>query len=130
MEGEKAPHASHPISLPIVMSSRCCLFALLCGPSAIGTALLLPAHWSANKTAPRPGLHGAPQLSAPLWVVIGGKDLFWFPTRAHCSASLSGMGAFTQQRIIDLFENAKIDDILSFLRETELYQKIWQLKTG
>ena len=30
----------------------------------------------------------------------------------------------------DLFENVKIDDILSFLRETELYQKIWQLKTG
>ena len=32
--------------------------------------------------------------------------------------------------LTNLFENVKIDDVLSFLRETELYPKIWQLKTG
>ena len=32
--------------------------------------------------------------------------------------------------LTDLFKNVKIHDIPSFLRETELYQKIWQLKTG
>ena len=37
---------------------------------------------------------------------------------------------FQINNLTDLFENVKIDDILSFLRETELYQKIWQLKTG
>ena len=37
---------------------------------------------------------------------------------------------FKVNNLTDLFENVKIDDILSFLRETELYQKIWQLKTG
>ena len=37
---------------------------------------------------------------------------------------------FKVNNLTDLFENVKIDDILSFLKETELYQKIWQLKTG
>ena len=37
---------------------------------------------------------------------------------------------FKVNNLTDQFENVKIDDILSFLRETELYQKIWQLKTG
>ena len=37
---------------------------------------------------------------------------------------------FKVNNLTDLFENVKTDDILSFLRETELYQKIWQLKTG
>ena len=37
---------------------------------------------------------------------------------------------FKVNNLTDLFENVKIDDILSFLRETELYQKIRQLKTG
>ena len=37
---------------------------------------------------------------------------------------------FKVNNLTDLFENVKIDDILSFMRETELYQKIWQLKTG
>ena len=37
---------------------------------------------------------------------------------------------FKVNNLTDLFENVKIDDSLSFLRETELYQKIWQLKTG
>ena len=37
---------------------------------------------------------------------------------------------FKVNNLTDLFENVKIDDILSFLRETELYQKVWQLKTG
>ena len=37
---------------------------------------------------------------------------------------------FKVNNLTDLFENIKIDDILSFLRDTELYQKIWQLKTG
>ena len=31
---------------------------------------------------------------------------------------------FKVNNLTDLFENVKIDDILSFLRETELYQKI------
>ena len=30
---------------------------------------------------------------------------------------------FKVNNLTDLFENVKIDDILSFLRETELYQK-------
>ena len=34
---------------------------------------------------------------------------------------------FKVNNLTGLFENIKIDDILSFLRETELYQKIWQL---
>ena len=37
---------------------------------------------------------------------------------------------FKVNNFTDLLENVKIDAILSFLRETELYQKIWQLKTG
>ena len=37
---------------------------------------------------------------------------------------------FKVSNLTDLFGNVKIDDILSFLRETELYQKRWQLKTG
>ena len=37
---------------------------------------------------------------------------------------------FKVNNLTDLFENIKIDDILSFLRETEWYEKIWQLKTG
>ena len=37
---------------------------------------------------------------------------------------------FTINNLTDLFENVKIDYILSFFWETELYQKIWQLKTG
>ena len=37
---------------------------------------------------------------------------------------------FKVNNLTDLFENVKIYDILSFLRETELYEKIWQLKTG
>ena len=32
--------------------------------------------------------------------------------------------------LIDLFENVKIDDVFSFLKETELHKKIWRLKTG
>ena len=36
---------------------------------------------------------------------------------------------FKVNSLTDLFEKVKRDDILS-LRETELYQKIWQLKTG
>ena len=36
---------------------------------------------------------------------------------------------FKVTSLTDLFENVKIDDILS-LRKTELYQKIWQLKTS
>ena len=35
---------------------------------------------------------------------------------------------FKVNNLTDLFAKVKIDDILSFLRETELYQKIWQLK--
>ena len=37
---------------------------------------------------------------------------------------------FKVNNLTDLFENVKIDDIRFFLRETELYQKIWQLKIG
>ena len=37
---------------------------------------------------------------------------------------------FKVNNLTDLFENVKIDDFLSFLRETGLYQKILQLKTG
>ena len=37
---------------------------------------------------------------------------------------------FKVNNLTDLFENVKIDDILSFLGETELYQKIWQLETS
>ena len=37
---------------------------------------------------------------------------------------------FKVNSLTDLLKHVKIDDILSFLRETELYQKIWQLKTG
>ena len=35
---------------------------------------------------------------------------------------------FKVNNLTDLFENGKIDDILSFLRETELYQKYDNLK--
>ena len=35
---------------------------------------------------------------------------------------------FKVNRLTDLFENVKIDEILSFLRETELYQKNDNLK--
>ena len=35
---------------------------------------------------------------------------------------------FKVNNLTDLFENVKIDDILSFLRETELYQKYDNLK--
>ena len=31
--------------------------------------------------------------------------------------------------LIDIFENVKIDDVLSFLRETGLYQKYDELKS-
>ena len=44
--------------------------------------------------------------------------------------SLSRKRFFKVNNLTDLFENDKIYDILFFLRETELYQKIWQLKTG
>ena len=37
---------------------------------------------------------------------------------------------FKVNNLTDLFENVKIDDVLSFLRETELYQKIWLIKIG
>ena len=37
---------------------------------------------------------------------------------------------FTFHPITNLFKNVKIDDVVSFLRETELYQKIWRFKTG
>ena len=37
---------------------------------------------------------------------------------------------FKVNSLIDLFENVKIDDVLSFLRKTGLYQKIWRIKTG
>ena len=33
-------------------------------------------------------------------------------------------------RETELFENVKIDDVLSFLRETGLFEKIWRIKTG
>ena len=37
---------------------------------------------------------------------------------------------FKVTSLTELFENVKIDDILSFLRETRLYKKIWRIKTG
>ena len=37
---------------------------------------------------------------------------------------------FKVNSLIDLFENVKIDYVLSFLRETGLYQKIWLIETG
>ena len=37
---------------------------------------------------------------------------------------------FKVNSLIYLFKNVKIDDIMSFLRETGLYQKIWRIKTG
>ena len=36
---------------------------------------------------------------------------------------------FKVTSLIELFENIKIDDVLSFLRETGLYEKIWRIKT-
>ena len=36
---------------------------------------------------------------------------------------------FKVNSLTDLFENVRIDDVLSFLRETELYPKIWRIKT-
>ena len=41
------------------------------GLYAVGTAPSLPARRSASKTAPRPGLRGAPRLPAPLRVALG-----------------------------------------------------------
>ena len=37
---------------------------------------------------------------------------------------------FKVTSLTELFENVKIDDVLSFLRETGLYEKIWRTKTG
>ena len=37
---------------------------------------------------------------------------------------------FKVNSLTELFENIKIDDILSFLRETGLYEKIRRIKTG
>ena len=37
---------------------------------------------------------------------------------------------FKVTSLTELFENVKIDDVLSFLRETGLYEKIWRIKTG
>ena len=37
---------------------------------------------------------------------------------------------FKVNSLIDLFEYVKIDDVLSFLRETGLYEKTWRIKTG
>ena len=37
---------------------------------------------------------------------------------------------FKVNGLTDLFENVKIVDVLSFLRETGLYEKIWRIKTG
>ena len=36
---------------------------------------------------------------------------------------------FRVTSLTELFENVKIDDVLSFLRETGLYEKIWWIKT-
>ena len=36
---------------------------------------------------------------------------------------------FKVTSLTELFENMKIDDVLSFLRETGLYEKIWRNKT-
>ena len=36
---------------------------------------------------------------------------------------------FKMNSLSDLFENVKIEDVLSFLRETKLYQKIWWIET-
>ena len=36
---------------------------------------------------------------------------------------------FKVTSLTELFENIKIDDVLSFLRETRLYEKIWRIKT-
>ena len=36
---------------------------------------------------------------------------------------------FKVTSLTELFENIKIDDVLSFLQETRLYEKIWQIKT-
>ena len=37
---------------------------------------------------------------------------------------------FKVNSLTDLFENVKMGDVLSFLRETRLYEKIWRIKTG
>ena len=37
---------------------------------------------------------------------------------------------FIVTSLTKLFENVKINDVLSFLLETELYEKIWRIKTG
>ena len=37
---------------------------------------------------------------------------------------------FKVNSLTDLFENVKIDVVLSFLRETGLYEKIWWIKKG
>ena len=37
---------------------------------------------------------------------------------------------FLVNSLIDLFEKVKIDDVLSFLRETGLHKKIWRIETG
>ena len=37
---------------------------------------------------------------------------------------------FKVTSLTELFENIKIDDVLSFLRETGLYEKIWWIKTN
>ena len=37
---------------------------------------------------------------------------------------------FKVNSLIDLFENVKMDEVLSFLLETGLYQKIWWIETG
>ena len=36
---------------------------------------------------------------------------------------------FKVTSLTEMFENIKIDDILSFLREIVLYEKIWRIKT-
>ena len=62
-----------------------------------------------------------------LWNDINFSETFLIEFRAF---AVIRKWFFKVNSLTDLFENVKIDDVLSFLRETELYQKIWQIKTG
>lgn len=77
--------------------------------SARGAAPSLPARRSASKTAPRPGLRGAPRLPAPLRVsgacraqptLFAGGGRLARPPRPLLSVFL-GVGAFVRQRTVD-----------------------------
>ena len=52
-------------------------------------------------------------------------NALWKSRYLHCHQK----AIFQSDLLNELFENIKIDDVLSFLRKTGLYEKIWRIKT-